>query len=151
MASSPFSKLVPPASGRMSSAELRDALAGTAKSSTSTSKFGNKKVVTEDGKFDSGEEYKRYLELKLLLRAGEIQDLRRQVRYKLEAGGVHISVYVADFVYLRDGKEIVEDSKGFKTREYLQKKRLMLETLGIEILETGRACAPPSSRKKRSK
>jgi autotransporter translocation and assembly factor TamB len=151
MADSPFSKLVPPASGRMSAAELRSALAGTPKSAASTNKFGAKAVYTEEGKFDSGEEYKRYLELKLLLRAGVIQDLRRQVRYKLEAGGIHISVYVADFVYIRDGVEIVEDSKGFKTREYLQKRRLMKETLGIDILETGRASAPPSSRKKRRK
>jgi hypothetical protein len=45
--------------------------------------------------------------------------------------------YVADFEYVDDkGKRIIEDVKGYKTREYKQKRRLMRKQHGIEILET---------------
>lgn len=150
MSGSAFSKVVAPVSGRMTSAEFRQALSGAIKAGTKRSKYGAKKVVNEDGKFDSQEEYRRFLNLRLLERAGEIQNLRRQVRYPLQAGGIHISVYIADFVYTQNGVEVVEDSKGFITPEYRQKRRLMKEILGIEILETGIASSAPSPRKKRS-
>jgi len=111
-------------------------------------KMGARKVYTTEGTFDSMEEHKRWCSLKLLLRAGVISDLRRQVKYSLDAGGIHISNYVADFVYLNDGIEVVEDSKGFKTPEYIQKRRLMKEILGIEIFETGKSTSrAPRSRK----
>lgn len=44
--------------------------------------------------------------------------------------------YIADFVYYtRDGKTIVEDAKGFKTKDYIIKKKLMLERFGIWVEE----------------
>ena len=44
--------------------------------------------------------------------------------------------YVADFVYKdKDGNEIVEDTKGFRTKEYLLKKKIMRAYLGITINE----------------
>lgn len=150
MAKSAYSDVVAPVSGRMTAAELR-AAAGAAAAPKKKSLYGNKIVVNEHGKFDSGEEYRRFLTLRLLERSGEIQNLRRQVRYSLDAGGIHISVYVADFVYAKGGVDVVEDSKGFITPEYRQKRRLMKEILGIEILETGKAMSVPSTRKKRSK
>lgn len=83
------------------------------------SKFGNVRVETEDGKFDSKREAYRYKELKLLEKANEITALSRQVRFNLQ--GV---VYVADFVYfnIKEREWIVEDSKGAKTQVYLKKK-----------------------------
>lgn len=135
----------------MTAAELKAAVAKT-KIPTKKSLYGNKIIVNELGRFDSGEEYKRFLTLRLLERAGAIQDLQRQVRFSLDSGGIHISTYVADFVYMKDGAKVVEDSKGFITPEYRQKRRLMKEILGIEILETGKAMSAPSPRKtKRSK
>lgn len=111
-------------------------------------KMGARKVYATDGTFDSIEEHKRWCALRLLLRAGVISDLRRQVKYSLDAGGIHISNYVADFVYLNDGVEVVEDSKGFKTPEYIQKRRLMQEILGIVIFETGKSSTrSPRTRK----
>lgn len=97
------------------------------------SKFGNVRVETEDGKFDSKREANRYKELKLLEKANEITGISRQVRFNLQ--GV---VYVADFVYfnIKERKWIVEDSKGFKTPEYKNKKTLMLNLLDIEIKES---------------
>jgi hypothetical protein len=95
------------------------------------------KPTTVDGIwFPSGLEANRYVELRMLERAGVIQNLRRQVSYKLSIGGIEIGSYRADFVYLENGKEIVEDTKGFKTDEYLMKRQLMLIIHGIEILET---------------
>lgn len=97
------------------------------------SKFGNIRVDAEDGKFDSKREAKRFKELKLLEKANEITGLSRQVRFNLQ--GV---VYVADFVYfnINERQWIVEDSKGFKTQVYLNKKKLMKNILDIEIKET---------------
>lgn len=97
------------------------------------SKFGNVRVETEDGNFDSKREAKRFKELKLLEKANEITALSRQVRFNLQ--GV---VYVADFVYfnIKERQWIIEDSKGAKTQVYLNKKKLMKNILGIEIKET---------------
>lgn len=148
MSKSAFSNVVAPASGRMTAAELRAAVA-KASAPAKKSLYGNKIVVNELGKFDSGEEYKRFLALRLLERAGVIHDLKRQVRFSLDSGGIHISTYVADFVYMKDGAQVVEDSKGCITPEYRQKRRLMKEILGIEILETGKAMSAPSPRKKK--
>lgn len=111
-------------------------------------KYRAKKVTTEDGTFDSKAELHRWQELKLLAAAGEIRDLRRQVEYVLipeqrEPGdgkkkGKLIErkcSYVADFVYEKDGETVVEDAKGVKTKEYIIKRKLMLDRYGIRIRE----------------
>lgn len=46
-------------------------------------KFGNRKVTVDGETFDSKKEYNRYRELLLLVRAGKIHDLFRQVKYEL--------------------------------------------------------------------
>lgn len=101
-------------------------------------KYGNVKTVDEGEKFDSVKEMKRYKDLKLLLKAGKIGHLKRQVDYELNAAGTHSLIYRADFVYIdaETGKTIVEDVKGFLTRDYKKKRRLMKKVLGITILET---------------
>ncbi len=105
-------------------------------------KYHNKKIVTMDGKFDSKREYERWCELKLLKRAGEISDLRRQVKFRLipaqKIDGKVVErecAYIADFVYVRGGKTVVEDAKGFKTKDYIIKRKMMLERYGIQIKE----------------
>lgn len=100
------------------------------------SKYGNKKTEVDGIRFDSEREAKRYKQLLLLQKAGEIGLLRRQVDYELNEGGTHSLKYRADFVYMtKDGVEVVEDSKGCRTREYLKKRRLMKSIYGIEIKE----------------
>lgn len=97
-------------------------------------------VITEvDGiKFHSKREATRYQELQLMERAGEIRDLKRQVKYSLDVNGVHICNYICDFQYFdyRFSKVIVEDVKGVKTDVYKQKKKLMKACHGIDIFET---------------
>ena len=110
-----------------------------------TNKFGAKKVKTPDGKvFDSKKEAQRYGILRLLERAGKIADLQLQVKFVLiptqkdEKGKVieRECSYVADFVYYENGNKVVEDTKGFKTADYILKRKLMLWVHGIRIKET---------------
>ena len=111
------------------------------------SKYHSVKIETEDGKFDSKAEYRRWLTLKSLAEEGAIIDLKRQVKYpligssrrktKLKNGRtLELAIsYVADFVYIKNGELVVEDVKGFKTDVYVIKRKLMLEKYGIEIQE----------------
>lgn len=106
-------------------------------------KYRSRKAVLDGVVFDSRLEANRYAELKLLERAGEITDLRTQVKYTLipaqkkPSGGTERAVtYTADFAY-RDkfGREIVEDSKGVRTQQYIIRRKLMLYVHGIEVKE----------------
>ena len=123
-------------------------------------KYGNKKVIIDGEVFDSKREYYRYMDLKLLETCGAISDLKRQVVYELipvqrekstkvykkgrkkgqpiEGKIIEKSVtYIADFVYTdtTTGKEVVEDAKGMRTRDYIIKRKLMLYIHGIKIRE----------------
>ena len=106
-------------------------------------KYHNKKIEIDGMKFDSKKEGQRYLELKLLQRAGYISDLERQVKFILipsqKADGKVVErevTYKADFVYKDDsGQTVVEDVKGYKTKEYILKRKMMLYFKGIRIKE----------------
>ena len=98
----------------------------------------------KSGGYDSRKEHRRANELRLLLRAGLISDLREQVSYELipaqrGADGKVIERachYVADFVYTDEhGNTIVEDTKGVRTDVYRIKRKLMLKVHGIRITE----------------
>lgn len=94
------------------------------------SKFGNVKLNTPSGLFDSRLEYKEFLDLNLLLKAGKISNLQRQVRIKLgqsEKCKVH---YIADFVYFDNEKSVwvIHDTKGFETPEFKLKLKWLLDT-----------------------
>ena len=107
------------------------------------SKYHSRKVTLDGMTFDSVKEAKRYRDLSLLQRAGEISDLRTQAKYTLipsqkkPSGGTERPVtYTADFVYKdKDGKEVVEDAKGMRTQQYIIRRKLMLWRLGIEVKE----------------
>lgn len=90
-------------------------------------------------------------------RAGEVFNLRRQVKYILipaqyeeikryNKKGEQLKsdrkcierecAYVADFVYIdKDGKKVVEDTKGVRTKDYIIKRKLMLFRHNIKIKE----------------
>lgn len=105
-------------------------------------KYNNHKTVIDGIAFDSLKEANRYIDLVEMERNGEISDLMRQVKFELIPSqfvdGKCVErkcVYVADFVYVQDGKTVVEDTKGFKTKDYIIKRKLMLEKYGIRIKE----------------
>lgn len=122
-------------------------------------KYGNKKITVNGQVFDSKKEYKRYCDLSLLERAGEITNLQRQVPFLLipeqRAPSTEVYkkgsragqpkpgpvlerkvVYIADFVYQENGETVVEDAKGMRTKEYIIKRKLLLYRYGIRIKET---------------
>jgi hypothetical protein len=95
-------------------------------------KYGAKPTTVDGKRFASKREARRYAELKLLEQGGKIAGLQTQVRYRL----VQVVHYVADFVYQDNGQTGVEDVKGYKSREYKAKKKLMASQHEIEIRET---------------
>ena len=105
-------------------------------------KYKNRKLTIDGEVFDSQKEARRYRDLALLQRTGQISDLKRQVRYELiptqRIGGKVVEkscVYIADFVYTENGETVVEDTKGFRTKDYIIKRKLMLHVHGIRIKE----------------
>lgn len=116
-------------------------------------KYQAQKCEFNGEKFDSLKEMRRWLELRLLERSGEITDLNRQVKFVLigtqrepdivgKRGGIikgkiieKECAYWADFTYLQNGQLIVEDTKGVRTEVYKIKKKLMLARYGIRIRE----------------
>jgi hypothetical protein len=101
------------------------------------SKFKANKTILDGIQFDSKREAQRYSELKLLERAGVIQNLRLQVKFELipKQQGERACTYIADFVYEENGQTVVEDAKGMKTKDYIIKRKLMLWMHGIKIRE----------------
>lgn len=87
-------------------------------------KYRAAKTVVDGVTFHSKKEAMRYSELKLLERAKDIRDLTLQPRYKLVVNCQLICTYVGDFYYRRGSAEIVEDVKGFRNREYINKAKL---------------------------
>lgn len=117
-------------------------------------KYHSKKIVKDGITFDSQKEYKRYCELVLLEKAGQISNLERQVKFVLipaqrepdrigKRGGKlkgdlieRECSYKADFVYLNAaGEKVVEDAKGMRTKEYIIKRKLMLFIHRIRVKE----------------
>lgn len=122
------------------------------------SKYHSRKITREGITFDSLKEYRRFCELRLLERAGAIQNLERQKPFELipaqyefyerySKNGKRLKdgkrcveksvVYNADFVYIENGKTVVEDTKSeaTKTKDYIIKRKLMLYVHGIKIQE----------------
>jgi hypothetical protein len=89
--------------------------------------------------FDSKAEARRYQTLSLLEQAGDISDIRVQVRYDLKCNGVRLGFYKSDFEYNdKDGNHIVEDVKGSRsmvTAVFRLKKRIVKAQYGVDIQE----------------
>lgn len=110
------------------------------------SKYNNRKVELDGFTFDSQKEARRYSELKILVRVGEISELELQksfvlaesVKFNNEPRAKPDIRYVADFAYMENGVMIVEDVKSEATKSlpvYRIKKHLMKSIHGIEIKE----------------
>jgi len=97
------------------------------------SKYHAKKTVIDGKPFDSLKESRRYSELLLLAKAGEVTNIECQPRFLLQEsfkknGKTHRKIeYVADFSYFDVDTEMwcVEDTKGYKTEIYKSKIKLL--------------------------
>ena len=94
------------------------------------------KTIVDDITFDSKKEAKRYSQLKLMLKAKAIFDLKLQPKFDLIINDIKIGFYKADFEYIENGKRVVEDVKGMKTPIYNLKKKMIKAIYGIDIFET---------------
>lgn len=107
------------------------------------SKYRAKKTEIDGIRFDSQKEAFRYHELKLLEKAGEISDLQLQKEFvlipqqKIDGKVAERKCsYFADFVYKdKEGKMVVEDTKGVRTPDYIIKRKLMLFKYKIKVVE----------------
>lgn len=114
-------------------------------------KFGNQRVKGAGVSFDSQSEQRRWHELQLLERAGEIRDLVLHPRFSLDINGHHICDYVADYGYQCPHRDpdgfvfwigIVEDRKAgtiTQTDVFRLKRKLMKALHNVDILITGEA------------
>ena len=118
-------------------------------------KYGNSKVEYQGMSFDSKREMQRYIVLKEAEERGLISDLRTQVVFELvpsitEEYVKHLKtkdkietrvaqraiLYKADFVYKKDGKEVIEDvkvAKGLIPKEFTLKEKIFFWKYGKRI------------------
>lgn len=121
-------------------------------------KYAAVKMTIDGITFDSRKEARRYSELKLLESAGEITDLKLQVPFLIiealyeESDEVYTrgskkgqhrrgkcierpAYYIADFVYteVATGKQIIEDAKGVRTKDYILKRKLVRKNFGKDF------------------
>ncbi len=99
------------------------------------SKYGNTRTEVDGKKFDSKHEAEIYQQLRMMLRAGEIKAVIRQVPFDLP-GGIR---YFADFgVIYPDDRVEFWDAKSpatAKNRVYINKKKQMMSEWRIEVRE----------------
>lgn len=103
--------------------------------------------------FDSKSEARRWSELRLLERAGEIHDLHRQVNYALTIGTRPIKirsagfprgrpcVYTADFTYINGNELVIEEHKGHDDPAARLRRAVVEAIYDIEIIVTGPAAS----------
>lgn len=113
---------------------------------TRRSKYGATKVTVDGVTFDSKREARRYADLKLLERAGDIRNLELQPKFPIVIKGEEVRIksrgyskkgravkYIADFAYFRGHERIVEDSKGFDTPVSRLKRALVEHIYNVKI------------------
>ena len=101
-------------------------------------KYKNVKVHIDGYKFDSKAEAERYLELKILSKAGMISNLALQPKFEIQPHFRHNSKtelainYIADFSYTEKGSDkiIVEDVKGMETDVFKIKRKMFIKIYG---------------------
>lgn len=109
-------------------------------------KYRNQPTTVDGIQFDSKAEARRWQELRLMERAGEIRDLERQplyvlappVRFADSKRATPSLRYWADFRYfdVRANREVCEDVKGIQTQAFRLKRHLMKSVHGIDVLVT---------------
>ena len=86
--------------------------------------------------FASKKEMKRYAELRLLERAGEIRGLELQPEFRVSINDQHFCTYTADFAYTEKGERIIEELKSTGTAKdaaYRLRKKAAELFYGIKV------------------
>lgn len=105
------------------------------------SKYRNTKTEVGGITFDSKAEARRWCELKLLERAGQIAHLQRQAVYVL-APSVKFDgskraqpalKLIVDFSYMEAGRLVLEDVKGVITTAFTIKRHLLKAQHGLDV------------------
>ena len=118
---------------RLTEKQAREMLGDKYPGPPKQNKYYNQKATVDGITFDSQKEAEFYCQLKLRVRAGEIESFDLQPVFILQEGYTHNGktirpiIYRADFrINYPDGRHEVVDVKGHKTKEYLLKKKLLL-------------------------
>ena len=113
-----------------------------ARDHTRMNKFNAVRTWNSGYWFASKREARRYSELLLMEKAGEIEAIELQPAYRLftptpDGSLISTAKYVADFRYrdIPSGETVVEDVKGVRTQVYKLKKRWVEAQYGITITE----------------
>lgn len=102
------------------------------KNGSKRSKYGAVKTTVDGQTFDSKKEADYYCELKLRLQSGDIKGFCLQPVFILASG----LKYKADFIiFNNDGTSEIIDTKGFKTKEYIAKKKVFEDRYNLKIKE----------------
>ena len=113
----------------------------TDKGKPKKAKYNNKKTWVDGICFDSKKEAMYYMNLKLLMQAGEIVGFCRQPQFILVEGSEEdrAITYKADFiVFNKDGTYEIVDVKGYKSQQWLRTEkhfRLKYPNLKLSISE----------------
>ena len=90
--------------------------------------FASKKEATHAGLLDAMQRAKEPSQ--------RVKSVIYQYRIPIVVNGIKIAHYVADFyVSFADGHKEIHETKGFRTREYILKKKLVEAIYGEKILE----------------
>lgn len=96
------------------------------------SKYGAVKTSVDGHTFDSKKEADYYQELKIRMQCGDIRGFCLQPTFILAPG----LKYKADFiVFNNDETTEIVDTKGFKTKEYIAKKKVFEDKFNLKIIE----------------
>ena len=117
---------------RLSEKELKKILKNNSdiKVNKKQNKYHNEKMIVDGIRYDSKKEYQRHKELILLEKANKIKNLRfhdKQDTVILQKDP--LITYIPDFCYEEDGILIIEDLKGFQTKEFKLKKKMLISKL----------------------
>lgn len=94
------------------------------------SKYRNYRVVVDGVRYDSQKEYERHMHLKLLEKKGEISELKfHQKEMNILLQDDPPIRYEPDFCYYEDGTYIIEDLKGYQTKEFKLKKKMLIHMI----------------------
>lgn len=98
-------------------------------------KYRAKATVVDGIRFDSMAESRRYVDLKLMERAGEIQELDVHPQYPIDINGHRICIVELDFRYYdtKRGGIVVEDVKGVDTVLSKLKRKMVAAQHDVKV------------------